>query len=79
MSFTETSGLGPWQKLGCALAVFVGSFVTVIGAVFNALGSRTEENAGPLVNFIAFPGSFLFFLALGVAMIFLFRQHNDRK
>lgn len=85
MSFTDTRGLTGAQKLGC-LGVFVfGAIVSLIALLIAALGHCVPDAEGlgceveAIPDFVLFPGVPILFLILGIGMIRLFRNRNDRS
>ncbi len=79
MSFRDSRGLTFGQKLGCSLVAMVGVLATIFGVVASALGSCPDCIDRPVTNVLLFPGTVIFFLGLGVGMIWFFRWYNDRK
>ncbi len=72
MSFTDRPMLTGRQKFGCASVAVFGIVVTFFGLIGNALGSCPECNPNPILNFMLFPGTAIFFLVVGVSMIWYF-------
>ncbi len=79
MSFSDRPTLTGLQKLGCFIVALVG-IITFMGLILAALGhcAPNEDGTGcendGLLKFVAFPGTAIFFLILGTAMIWLFMR-----
>ena len=80
MSFADRPTLSGAQKLGCFIVAAVGIVVTFMGLTLAALGHCAPEVDGTgcesdaLVKFVAFPGTAIFFLIVGLAMIWFFMR-----
>jgi predicted benzoate:H+ symporter BenE len=77
VSFSDKPGLSGRQKFGCALVAAIGVLVTGLGAIFAALGSCPECDANPVSQFLLLPGIPIFFIGVGIFMIWHFMRDKD--
>ncbi len=72
MSFGEKPVLSGRQKFGCAVVAGIGILITGLAAILAALGSCPDCKPDPFVQFMLLPGIPVFFIGVGILMIWSF-------
>ncbi len=83
MSYRDRPTMTGRQKLGCAVVASVGIIVLFFGLILAALGHCAPhpdgtgcENDG-MIKFIAFPGTAILFVSIGILMIRFFMRDKE--
>jgi hypothetical protein len=74
VSFSDRPSLTGRQKLGCAAVAAMGVLITGLGGAIAALGSCSECDSNPVVQFLLIPGIPIFFIGVGIFMIWYFMR-----
>ena len=69
MGFSDRPLLTGCQKFGCAVVAAIGIFCSFVALILAALGSCSECDPNPVVQFILVPGVPILFVGVGILMI----------